>query len=36
MGQTLTVLALAMFACLVVNDAVKVALTRWLVPSAGA
>jgi magnesium-transporting ATPase (P-type) len=32
--QTLTVLACAMFACLVVNDAVKVALTRWLVPLA--
>jgi H+-transporting ATPase len=30
--QTLAVLAYAMVACLVVNDTVKVVLTRWLVP----
>jgi H+-transporting ATPase len=30
--QTLAVLAYAMVACLVVNDNVKVVLTRWLVP----
>ncbi len=32
--QTLTLLAYAMVTCLVVNDAVKVVLTRWLVPRA--
>ncbi len=32
--QTLTLLAYAMVACLVVNDTVKVVLTRWLVPKA--
>jgi magnesium-transporting ATPase (P-type) len=30
--QTLVLVAYAMVACLVVNDAVKVSLTRWLVP----
>ena len=34
--QTLALLAYAMVACLVVNDAVKVTLTRWLVPGAAA
>ncbi len=34
--QTLTLLAYAMVACLVVNDTVKVVLTRWLVPRAAA
>lgn len=34
--QTLVLLAYAMVACLVVNDAVKVTLTRWLVPGAAA
>jgi hypothetical protein len=33
--QTLTLLAYAVLACLVVNDTVKVVLTRWLVPRAG-
>jgi len=32
--QTLVVLGYAMFACLVLNDTVKVMLTRWLVPAA--
>jgi H+-transporting ATPase len=32
--QTLTLLAYAMVACLMVNDTVKVVLTRWLVPRA--
>ena len=32
--QTLTLLAYAIVAALVVNDTVKVVLTRWLVPSA--
>ena len=34
--QTLVVLGYAMFACLVLNDTVKVMLTRWLVPAAAA
>lgn len=34
--QTLVLLAYAMVACLVVNDAVKVTLTRWLVPGSAA
>ena len=33
-GQTLTVFAFAMVACLGVNDALKVAMIRWLVPRA--
>ena len=32
--QTLALLGYAMVACLVVNDAVKVVLIRWLVPKA--
>jgi H+-transporting ATPase len=32
--QTLTILAYAMVSCLVVNDAVKVTMIRWLVPMA--
>ena len=32
--QTLAILAYAMVACLVLNDAVKVAMIRWLVPAA--
>jgi hypothetical protein len=32
--QALAVFAYAMFACLVLNDAVKVAMIRWLVPNA--
>jgi magnesium-transporting ATPase (P-type) len=32
--QTLVLLGYAMFTCLVVNDAVKVTLTRWLAPGA--
>jgi hypothetical protein len=32
--QMLTILAYAMVFCLVVNDAVKVAMIRWLVPLA--
>jgi hypothetical protein len=35
-SDLVTVLACAMFACLVVNEALKVALTRWLVPVAAA
>ncbi|MGA8787211.1 MAG: cation transporting ATPase C-terminal domain-containing protein [Polaromonas sp.] len=34
--QTLVLLAYAMVSCLVVNDAVKVTLTRWLIPGAAA
>lgn len=33
-SQTLAVFAYAMVACLVLNDAVKVAMIRWLVPNA--
>ena len=33
-AQTLAVFAYAMVSCLVVNDAVKVAMIRWLVPNA--
>ena len=33
-GQTLAIFGYAMVACLVVNDAVKVAMIRWLVPRA--
>jgi len=32
--QTLAVLAYAMVVCLVINDPVKVVLTRWLIPRA--
>jgi H+-transporting ATPase len=32
--QTLAILAYAMVSCLVVNDAVKVALIKWRIPSA--
>jgi len=32
--QTLTILAYAMVSCLVVNDAVKVAMIKWRVPMA--
>ena len=32
--QTLTIFACAMVACLVVNDAIKVAMIKWRVPSA--
>jgi hypothetical protein len=32
--QTLSVFAFAMVACLGVNDAVKVAMIKWRVPSA--
>lgn len=32
--QTLAIFAYAMVACLVVNDAVKVAMIKWRVPSA--
>lgn len=32
--QTLAVFVYAMIACLVVNDAIKVALIRWRIPSA--
>jgi H+-transporting ATPase len=32
--QTLVVLAYAMISCLVVNDALKVAMIRWRVPAA--
>jgi plasma-membrane proton-efflux P-type ATPase len=34
-SQTLAIFACAMVSCLVVNDAVKVALIRWHVPAAG-
>ena len=34
--QTLAIFAYAMVACLAVNDAVKVAMNKWLVPSAAA
>jgi H+-transporting ATPase len=34
--QTLAIFGYAMVSCLVVNDAVKVAMIRWLVPSAAA
>jgi H+-transporting ATPase len=33
-SQTLAVFLYAMFACLVVNDAIKVALIKWRIPSA--
>ena len=33
-SQTLAIFAYAMVSCLVVNDAVKVALIRWRVPAA--
>jgi H+-transporting ATPase len=33
-GQTLAIFAYAMVSCLVVNDAVKVAMIKWRVPSA--
>jgi H+-transporting ATPase len=33
-SQTLVVIAYAMFSCLVVNDAVKVALIKWRIPGA--
>ena len=32
--QTLAILAYAMVSCLVVNDAVKVAMIKWCVPAA--
>jgi H+-transporting ATPase len=32
--QTLAILGYAMVSCLVVNDAIKVALIKWRVPSA--
>ncbi len=32
--QTLAILAYAMFSCVVVNDAVKVAMIKWRVPTA--
>ena len=32
--QTLTILGYAMISCLAVNDAIKVAMIRWRVPSA--
>jgi H+-transporting ATPase len=35
-AQTVSIFAYAAVACLVVNDAIKVALIRWLVPSAAA
>ena len=35
-GQTLTIFAYAMVSCLVVNDAVKVAMIKWRVPTAAA
>jgi H+-transporting ATPase len=34
-SQTLSILAYAMFVCLIVNDAVKVVMIKWLVPTAG-
>ena len=34
--QTLAILAYAMVSCLVVNDALKVAMIRWFVPAAAA
>jgi H+-transporting ATPase len=34
--QTLTILGYAMIACLVVNDAIKVAMIKWRVPRAAA
>jgi H+-transporting ATPase len=34
--QTLAIFAYAMVACLFVNDAVKVAMIKWLVPAAAA
>jgi hypothetical protein len=34
--QTLAIFAYAMAACLAVNDAVKVAIIKWLVPSVAA
>jgi hypothetical protein len=33
-AQTLSVFVYAMIACLVVNDAIKVALIEWRIPSA--
>lgn len=35
-SQTLAIFAYALFACLVVNDAIKVALIKWRVPAAAA
>ena len=35
-GQTLAIFAYAMVSCLVVNDALKVAMIKWLIPSAAA
>ena len=34
--QSLAILGYAMVACLVVNDGIKVAMIKWLVPSAAA
>ena len=34
--QTLAIFIYAMVSCLVVNDAVKVAMIKWLVPAAAA
>ena len=34
--QTLAIFIYAMFFCLVVNDALKVAMIKWLVPRAAA
>jgi H+-transporting ATPase len=34
--QTLAIFIYAMLSCLVVNDAVKVAMIKWLVPAAAA
>jgi magnesium-transporting ATPase (P-type) len=33
-SQTLSIFAYAMFVCLIVNDAVKVSMIKWLVPTA--
>ena len=33
-GQTLAILGYAMVACLIVNDAMKVAMIRWKIPTA--
>jgi H+-transporting ATPase len=35
-SQTLAILAYAMVSCLVVNDAAKVAMIKWRVPTAAA
>jgi hypothetical protein len=32
--ETLAIFAYAMFSCLVVNDAVKVAMIKWRIPTA--